>query len=84
LLRCFFSCWNHYVRAIAPLLLIINANSKNPTQIQERQQTLERLLRSAAASAPYAIFLAEPSVTQIAQEFGETPSIEQIRKPPLM
>jgi predicted component of type VI protein secretion system len=67
-----------------PVLLILNANTENPTQIQERQQTLEQLLRPAAASAPYEIIQAVPSLAQIAQAIGEMPSIEQIQKQPLM
>ena len=63
-----------------PVILIVNAQSNDSGQIQERIQNLESLMLPASSSAPYKAMAAVPSIEAIAQESNHSKSIliEQI------
>jgi hypothetical protein len=63
-----------------PVILILDANSDNPTQNQERTQTLTQLLRPAASTAPYIVILAIPTLAEVIQTLNSLTSPEQIQQ----
>ena len=60
-----------------PIILVVDAHSDDPAQVQETRETLESLLLPAASSSPYKVFLAIPSLGAIVQEFGQDLDNEQ-------
>lgn len=45
-----------------PLALVVDADTTNPSAVQERVDLLRYLLRQAAGNVPYAVFVAVPEV----------------------
>ena len=58
-----------------PVILIVNAQSNDSGQIQERIQNLESLMLPASSSAPYKAMVAVPSIEAIAQESNHSKSV---------
>jgi hypothetical protein len=70
-----------------PVILIVDANSDNPVQVRERQQTLESLLLPAASAAPYTVCMAIPTLETIAQTLNSalaTGKAESVQQHPLI
>jgi hypothetical protein len=61
-----------------PVILIVDANSDNPAQNQERTQTLTQLLRPAASTAPYIVILAIPTLAEVIRALNNLTTPEQI------
>jgi hypothetical protein len=67
-----------------PVMLVIDAESDDLAQAQEREQTLTGLLLPAAATAPYEVCVAMPALASLNQVPLNDEQIHALRQHPLI
>jgi hypothetical protein len=67
-----------------PVMLVIDAESDDLAQAQEREQTLTGLLLPAAATAPYEVCVAVPALASLNQVPLNDEQIHALRQHPLI
>ncbi len=67
-----------------PVLLVIDAESDNVAQAREREQEIRAMLLPAAASAPYEVCVAVPSIGSLIPGEFDTDRRRELQQQPLV
>jgi hypothetical protein len=67
-----------------PVLLIVDAESKQEVHMRAQEQELEMLLLPAASSASYGVYVAQPPIASWSEQSLTTEQIHQLQQTPLI